>query len=99
MGTGSEALVGGRFGQVVAGGTEPWRRPGMTGGRWSSGEPVCTEEGEESTRPAAYYMAESRDGLYVPYVVRMPADEGRLPVVFLGHSNGAGGIGLMRQLV
>src|SRR5215472_7746288 len=82
------APAGGRCVQVVAGGTEPWRRPGMTGGRWSSGEPVCTEDVEGSTRPAAYYLAESRDGLYAPYVVRTPADEGRFPFVFHCHSQG-----------
>ena len=50
---------------------------------WDPSEPVFTEAVAGSSRPAAYYLAESRDGLYVPYVVRTPADEGRFPFVFL----------------
>jgi hypothetical protein len=61
--------------------------------------PVFVEAVEGSSRPAAYYLAESRDGLYVPYVVRTPADEGRFPFVFLGYGNGGGGIGWLRQWV
>jgi len=61
--------------------------------------PVFVEDVEGSTRPAMYYLAESRDGLYVPYVLRTPADEGRFPFVFLGYGNGGGGIGWLRQWV
>ena len=71
----------------------------MTAGRWSTAEPVFTEDVEGSARPAAYYLAESRDGLYLPYVVRTPADEGRFPFVFLAYGNGGGGIGWLRQRV
>ena len=71
----------------------------MTAGRWSTGAPVAAEEVEGSTRPALYYLAESRDGLYVPYVLRTPADEGRFPFVFLAYGNGGGGIGWLRQWV
>ena len=42
-------------------------------------EPIFVEDVAGSARPAAYYLAESRDGLYVPYVLRTPADEGRFP--------------------
>src|ERR1035438_9160491 len=74
--------------------------PGEWGtGAWSPGEPVFTEDVEGSTRPAAYYLAESRDGLYVPYVLRTPADEGRFPFIFLAYGNGGGGIGWLRQWV
>ena len=69
-----------------------------TGG-WRTGKPVFTDDVEGSTRPAAYYLAESRDGLYVPYVLRTPADEGRFPFVFLAYGNGGGGIGWLRQWV
>ena len=75
------------------------RRCRVTAGRWSSGEPIFTEDVEGSARPAAYYLAESRDGLYLPYVVRTPADEGRFPFVFLAYGNGGGGIGWLRQWV
>jgi len=62
-------------------------------------EPVFVEDVSGSDRPAAYYLAESRDGLYVPYVVRTPADEGRFPFVFLAYGNGGGGIDWLRQWV
>jgi hypothetical protein len=75
--------------------------PSPPGGhaRWEPGEPVFVEDVEGSARPAAYYLAESRDGLYVPYVVRTPADEGRFPFVFLAYGNGGGGISWLRQWV
>ena len=66
---------------------------------YSTGEPVFVEAVEGSARPAAYYLAESRDGLYVPYVVRTPADEGRFPFVFLAYGNGGGGIDWLRRWV
>ncbi|MGH9087684.1 MAG: alpha/beta hydrolase family protein [Acidimicrobiales bacterium] len=71
----------------------------MTAGGWSSDEPVLVEHIEGSTRPAKYYLAESRDGLYVPYVVRTPADEGTFPFVFLAYGNGGGGIDWLREWV
>jgi dienelactone hydrolase len=60
---------------------------------------VLVEEVAGSDRPAAYFLAESRDGLYVPYVLRTPADEGRFPFVFLAYGNGGGGIGWLREWV
>jgi len=66
---------------------------------WNSDVPVFAEDVEGSTRPAEYYLAESRDGLYVPYVLRTPANEGRFPFVFLAYGNGGGGIGWLRQWV
>ena len=71
----------------------------MTAGQWSSGEPVLVEDVAGSDRPAAYYLAESRDGLYVPYAVRTPAGEGQFPFVFLAYGNGGGGIGWLRRWV
>jgi hypothetical protein len=71
----------------------------MTAARWGTDEPLFVEDVEGSARPAAYYLAESRDGLYVPYVVRTPADEGRFPFVFLAYGNGGGGIGWLREWV
>jgi len=67
--------------------------------QWSTGEPVFVEDVAGSARPAAYYLAESRDGLYVPYVVRTPAGEGRFPFVFLAYGNGGGGIDWLRHWV
>jgi hypothetical protein len=67
--------------------------------RWSTSEPVLVEDVAGSARPAAYYLAESRDGLYVPYVVRTPTGEGRFPFVFLAYGNGGGGIDWLRHWV
>ncbi len=72
---------------------------GAGGTGWNTGEPLFVAEVAGSTRPAAYYLAESRDGLYVPYVLRTPADEGRFPFVFVAYGNGGGGIGWLRQWV
>jgi hypothetical protein len=69
----------------------------MTAGPWRTSEPLFTERVTGSDRPAACYLAQSRDGLYVPYVVRTPADRGRFPFVFLAYGNGGGGIGWLRQ--
>lgn len=66
---------------------------------WHSGLPVLVEDVPGSSRPAAYYMAETRDGLYAPYVVRTPSDQGTFPFVFLAHGNGGGGIDWLRHWV
>ncbi len=66
---------------------------------WEPSQPVLVEEVAGSTRPAAYYMADTRDGLYAPYVVRTPADEGTFPFVFLAYGNGGGGMDWLRRWV
>ena len=71
----------------------------MTAGRWSADAPLFAEQVAGSDRPAEYHLAESRDGLYVPYVLRTPAGQGRFPFVFLAYGNGGGGIGWLRQWV
>jgi len=69
-------------------------------GRWNTDGPLFVEDVAGSTRPAAYYLAESRDGLYVPYVLRTPAGHGHpFPFVFLAYGNGGGGIGWLREWV
>ena len=45
-----------------------------------------------SSRPASVYLAPTLDGLYVPYALRTPADEGEYPFVFLAYGNGGGGV-------
>ena len=67
--------------------------------QWSTAEPVLVEDVAGSARPAAYYLAESRDGLYVPYVLRTPAGEGRFPFVFHAYCNGGGGIDWLQHWV
>ena len=54
--------------------------------------PVCVQAVAGSTRDAAIYLAPTLDGLYTPYALRTPADEGTFPFVFLAYGNGGGGI-------
>jgi hypothetical protein len=58
--------------------------------------PYFVQEVEGSDRPAAVYLAETLDGLYAPYALRTPADEGDFPFVFLAYGNGGGGIDWLR---
>ena len=67
--------------------------------QWRTSEPVLVEDVAGSARPAAYYLAESRDGLYVPYVLRTPPGAGRFPFVFLAYGNGGGGIDWLQHWV
>ena len=55
-------------------------------------EPVIVQPVEGSDRPARVYLAPTLDGLYTPYALRTPADEGSFPFVFLAYGNGGGGI-------
>jgi hypothetical protein len=55
-------------------------------------EPLFTQEIPGSARPAHIYLAPTLDGLYAPYALRTPADEGTFPFVFLAYGNGGGGI-------
>lgn len=63
------------------------------------GQPLSTEEVPGSDRPVSYFLAETRDGLYAPYAMRTPADEGNFPFVFLAYGNGGGGIDWLRERV
>ena len=60
-------------------------------------EPVLVQPVEGSGRPARVYLAPTLDGLYAPYALRTPADEGTFPFVFLAYGNGGGGIGWLRR--
>ncbi len=66
---------------------------------WAPDQPVLVEDVAGSARPAAYYMAETLDGLYAPYVLRTPADDGRFPFVLLAYGNGGGGLEWLRTWV
>lgn len=61
--------------------------------------PLDTEPVAGSTRPVSYHLAETRDGLYTPYALRTPADEGVFPFVFLAYGNGGGGLPWLRERV
>jgi len=56
------------------------------------GDPLFTQPVAGSPRPAHIYLAETFDGLYAPYALRTPADEGSFPFVFLAYGNGGFGI-------
>ncbi len=59
--------------------------------------PLLTQEVEGSDRPAHIYIAPTRDGLYAPYALRTPSDEGTFPFIFLAYGNGGGGIEWLRK--
>jgi hypothetical protein len=61
--------------------------------------PLSVEEVAGSDRPVSYHLAETRDGLYTPYALRTPADEGVFPFVFLAYGNGGGGLAWLRERV
>ncbi len=60
-------------------------------------EPFLRDELPGSDRPVEYHMAETMDGLYVPYAVRTPADNGEFPFVFIAYGNGGGGLAWLRD--
>jgi hypothetical protein len=61
--------------------------------------PLETEAVPGSTRPVSYHLAETRDGLYTPYALRTPDDDGVFPFVFLAYGNGGGGLPWLRERV
>ena len=60
-------------------------------------EPLFVQSIPGSDRPASVYVAATLDGLYAPYALRTPADEGVFPFVFLAYGNGGGGIEWLRS--
>jgi hypothetical protein len=67
---------------------------------WTSpADAVLVEELPGSDRPAHYFLAETLDGLYVPYALRLPDTEGSHPFVLVAYGNGGGGMGWLRDRV
>ena len=60
-------------------------------------EPLLIQQVRGSSRPASVYLAPTLDGLYTPYALRTPADEGEFPFVFLAYGNGGGGVEWLRS--
>jgi dienelactone hydrolase len=60
---------------------------------------ILTEELAGSAHPAHYLLAETLDGLYTPYALRLPGDDGPYPFVFIAYGNGGGGIDWLRDRV
>lgn len=54
--------------------------------------PVLVVPVDGSDRPAGIHLAPTLDGLYAPYALRTPAEEGTFPFVLLAYGNGGGGI-------
>ena len=64
----------------------------MTEVGFDSHSPLSTEILPGSDRPVEYFLAETLDGIYTPYALRTPADEGTFPFIFLSYGNGGGGL-------
>jgi hypothetical protein len=60
---------------------------------------VLVEKLAGSDRPAHYYLAETLDGLYVPYALRLPEGAGPHPFVYVAYGNGGGGMEWLRDRV
>jgi len=67
---------------------------------WRSAiDEVLVEEVAGSDRPAHYFLAETLDGLYTPYAVRLPSGPGPHPFVLIAYGNGGGGMEWLRDRV
>jgi len=65
----------------------------------SDDTPLFVLEVAGSSRPSEVYLAPTLDGLYVPYALRTPADDGEFPFVVLAYGNGGGGLGWLTSWV
>jgi dienelactone hydrolase len=54
--------------------------------------PLLTEELPGSDSPAQVLLAETLDGLYTPYALRVPSGPGPHPFVYIAYGNGGGGV-------
>jgi dienelactone hydrolase len=61
--------------------------------------PVLVEPMSGSISPVCYLLAETLDGLYTPYALRIPQGAGPHPFVFLAYGNGGGGMGWLHDRV
>ncbi len=61
--------------------------------------PVLIEQLPGSESPAHYLLAETLDGLYTPYALRVPQAPGPHPFVFVAYGNGGGGLAWLRERV
>jgi dienelactone hydrolase len=65
----------------------------------SSTDAVLVEELPGSDSPAHYFLAETLDGLYTPYALRIPDGPGPHPFVYVAYGNGGGGMAWLRDRV
>ena len=61
--------------------------------------PLAVDEIAASDSPAHYLLADTLDGLYTPYALRLPAGPGPHPFVFVAYGNGGGGLSWLRDRV
>ena len=61
--------------------------------------PVLVEPLEGSHSLAHYLLAETLDGLYVPYALRLPDGPGPHPFVLVAYGNGGGGLAWLQDRV
>ena len=61
--------------------------------------PLTVEELPGSDSPAQVLLAETLDGLYTPYALRVPPGPGPHPFVFVAYGNGGGGLAWLRDRV
>ena len=62
-------------------------------------EDLFVEELPGSDSPAHYRLAETLDGLYAPYALRLPPGPGPHPFVYVAYGNGGGGLDWLRDRV
>jgi dienelactone hydrolase len=65
----------------------------------STADEVLVEDVAGSERPARYFLAETLDGLYAPYAMRLPHGSGPHPFVIIAYGNGGGGMEWLRDRV
>jgi dienelactone hydrolase len=65
----------------------------------AAADEVLVEELPGSDRPAHYFLAETLDGLYTPYALRLPDGPGPHPFVVIAYGNGGGGMEWLRDRV
>ena len=61
--------------------------------------PLTVEELPGSDHPAQILLAETLDGLYTPYALRVPSGPGPHPFVFVAYGNGGGGLAWLQDRV
>ncbi|HYG94935.1 MAG TPA: hypothetical protein VD859_15260 [Nocardioides sp.] len=61
--------------------------------------PLASEDLPGSRGRVDYLLAETLDGLYTPYALRLPAGPGPHPFVFVAYGNGGGGMNWLRDRV
>ena len=72
----------------------------MIAADWGSPDrPVLVEPLAGSDRPAHYLLAETLDGLYAPYALRLPDGPGPHPFVLVAYGNGGGGMAWLHDRV